>query len=141
MQLDADAPIANFHMSDENYEQLRGHGPDFVVAYRLYAPDEGGRKVTYQHLRCDFCHDGDDPPKKSYYMAYPEFLDDAGDILAGDVPVALSGRATMWIMLPESRAKLQSTIDVGSRGYFMEGSRKIGELRVEAVLDLHENPT
>lgn len=124
------------------YRELRKHPPDFIVRYRLYAPSEGGRKVTFQHLRCDFLYAGDDPAKDGIHMIYPEFLNDAGEPFARDMPVPLIGRASMWILNPELRAKVhRARLHVGVRGHFMEGARKIGDVEVETIEGLHENPS
>ncbi len=98
--------------------------------------------VTYQHLRCDFMYDGDDAKTDGIYMIHPEFLEQNGMPLEENVPVPLEGYATMWILMPEMRQRIhRARIRVGTWGYFMEGSRKIGEVVVEAVISLHENPT
>lgn len=126
----------------QKYEEIRKHPPDFIVRYRLYSPSEGGRKVTYQHLRCDFMYAGDDPVKDSIYMIHPEFLDESGQPVEKNVVVPLEGTASMWILVPEMRASVhRSRVNVGVRGHFMEGHRKIGDLVIEDVAALHENPT
>jgi hypothetical protein len=127
-------------MQSETYEQIRGHRPDFIVRYQLFAPDAGGRKVTYQHLRCDFMYHGDDPHTDGISMIHPEFLDQDGMPLDDGIPVALKGQASMWILVPEARAAHRTRLTVGTRGYFMEGSRRVGEVLVEEVVGLHENP-
>lgn len=123
------------------YEEIRGYKPDFVVSYRLYSPSEGGRKVTYQHLRCDFMYEGDDPVKDGIFMIHPEFIDQDGCPLGEELPVPLEGKATMWVLVPEMRASIHcSRITVGTRGHFMEGPRKIGDVTVERIVALRENP-
>lgn len=124
------------------YAALRGHPPDFIVRYRLYAPSEGGRKVTFQHLRCDFLYAGDDPARDGIYMIHPEFLDAAGEPLPKDRPVPLVGRASMWILVAEMRAFVhRARLRVGVRGHFMEGARRIGDVEVETIEGLHANPS
>ena len=123
----------------KTYEEIRGHKPDFVVSYRLYSPSEGGRKVTYQHLRCDFMYEGDDPSKDGIFMIHPEFLGKDGKPLDERHPVPLEGKATMWVLMPEMRASVhRSRAKVGTRGHFMEGPRKIGDVKIEAIVGLHE---
>lgn len=125
----------------KTYEEIRGHKADFLVRYRLYSPAEGGRKVTFQHLRCDFMYEGDDPAKDAIFMIHPEFLDENGRPLDEELPVPLKGKAAMWILVPEMRASVhRSRAEVGTRGHFMEGPRKIGDVTVEKILGLHENP-
>jgi hypothetical protein len=126
----------------KTYEQIRGYRPDFVVKYRLYTPAEGGRKVTFQHLRCDFLYDGDDPQKDGIYMIHPEFLTAEGAPLGEDVPVPLEGRASMWILSPEMRKTIhKARAKVGMKGFFVEGPRKVGEVMIDEIVGLHENPT
>ena len=125
----------------KTYERLRGHKSDFIVCYRLFSQSEGGRELTFQHLRCDFMYAGD-KPENGIYMIHPELLNEAGQPLEDDISVPLKWRASMWIVVPEMREKVhRSRIDVGTKGYFMEGSRKIGEVVVEKIVGLHENPT
>ena len=122
------------------YEQSTGHRPDFIVSYRLYSPDKGGRKVTYQHLRCDFMYSGDDPLKDGIFMIWPEFLGDDSQPLDDESPVSLEGHASMWIVMPEMRASHRLRTKIGTQGHFMEGSRRIGDAKIEVIVGLHENP-
>ena len=125
----------------QTYEQLRGHPPDFVVKYRLYTLAEGGRKVTFQHLRCDFMYEGDDPVRDGIFMIHPEFLDERGCPLREHVPVHLEGEASMWILAPEMRSSVhRQRAKAGVRGYFMEGARRFGDAQIERIVGLHENP-
>ena len=124
------------------YADIRGHGPDFLVRYRLYGTAEGGRKKTFQHLRCDWNYDGDDLARDGISMIHPEFLAEDGSVLPPDLEVPLCGIATMWILVPQVRAEVhRERIHAGVRGFFMEGSRKIGEATILQVLDLHKNPS
>ena len=124
----------------KEYKDIRSHGPDFIVSYRLYTPEEGGRKTTYQHLRCDFMYEGDDPTDDGIYMIHPEFLDGVGHPLAENVAVPLSGTASMWILSPEMRASIhRRRVKIGVRGHFMEGPRKIGDLTIEEIAGLNTN--
>ncbi len=124
----------------QTYEQLRGYKADFVVKYRLLRPEEGGRKVTFQHLRCDFLYEGDNPTTDGIFMVHPEFLDSAGEPIPEDVAVPLEGRASMWILMPQMRELHRARIKAGTRGHFMEGPRKIGSVEVERIVSLNENP-
>ena len=124
------------------YDEIRRHRPDFVVRYRLFTPSEGGRKVTYQHLRCDFMYEGDDPSKDGIYMIHPEFLDESGNPLEEEIVVPLTGMASMWILVPQMRATIHRfKVKIGVRGHFMEGSRKVGDVAIEEIAGLYENPT
>jgi hypothetical protein len=124
----------------QTYEQIRGHKPDFIVSYRLYSPAEGDRMMTFQHLRCNFMYEGGEPAMDGLFMIHPEFLDAKGHPLDDRSPVPLHGRASMWILVPEMRAKVhRARLKVGTRGHFTEGSRKIGDVTVESLIGLHEN--
>ena len=123
-----------------SYKDKVNHNQDFNVKYRLYSPEEGGRKVTFQHLRCDFLYDGEDPVIDGIYMIHPEFLDGLGNPIQKDVIVPLEGYASMWIIVPETREEIHKhRIKVNTKGYFMEGARKIGEMQVTEVVDININ--
>ena len=123
-----------------NYKDIRSHEPDFIVSYRLYTPEDGGRKTTFQHLRCDFMYEGDDPTENGIYMIHPEFLSDVGHPLAEGVEVPLSGRASMWILSAEMRVSVHRIrAKVGIRGHFMEGPRRIGDVVIEEIVGLNTN--
>jgi hypothetical protein len=123
----------------QTYEQIRGHRTDFVVRYRLLAPEDDGRNVTYQHLRCDFMYDGDDPTTDGIFMIHPEFLDAAGRPIDEEDVVPLDGKASMWILVPQMRSLHRTRIKIGTKGYFMEGPRKVGSVEVESIVALHAN--
>jgi len=124
----------------KTYEEMRKHKQDFNIKYLLYPQDVGGRKITYQHLRCDFAYEGDDIQETGIYMIHPEFLDEFGVPIEEDIPVPLEGRASMWILVDEMREKIhKKQIKVGTKGYFMEGARRVGEVVVDEVVGLYEN--
>ncbi len=55
-------------------------------------------------------------------------------------PMAEQGLADMFIVNPEFRAFHGQHIEVGVKGYFQEGPRRVGECEVVEVLALHQNP-
>lgn len=58
------------------YEAIRNHPADFRVKYRLYRPEEGGRKrPPRQGYRSDFAFDEDDLSHPKLYMIFPELED------------------------------------------------------------------
>ena len=126
----------------KTYEEIRGFKPDFVVRYRLYSPEEGGRKVTYQHLRCDFMYEEDSKANNNQiYMIHPEFINENETPIAENIPIPLLGKSFMWVLVPEMRNEIhRKKIQVGTKGYFVEGSKKIGEVVVEKIVGLLENP-
>lgn len=114
--------------------------PDFNVKYYLYPESEGGRRVTYQYLRCDFTYKGDDIRKTGIYMIHPEFLDKNGKPIDKNTPVPLQGRASMRILFPEMRERIHKhRLKIGTEGHFMEGSRRIGDVVVDEIVALYEN--
>jgi hypothetical protein len=76
------------------------------------------------------------------YLIHHEFLDEKGEILEeNDKPVPISGTARMWILIPEMRNEIhKNKINIGTRYFIMEGSRKVGEGEVTKILDLQINP-
>jgi hypothetical protein len=121
------------------YKDRFGHLPDFEVTYRLYTADEGGRRTpAFQRIRWDFVYD--DQPGHGY-MIYPEIMDVALQIpFPAETPIPEYGMATMWILAPLSRPFHQQKIQVGTRGYFIEGNRKIAVCEVTRIIGLFSNP-
>ncbi|MCX7726957.1 MAG: hypothetical protein N2053_08915 [Chitinispirillaceae bacterium] len=124
------------------YEIRRNHLQDFDVKYRFYTEKEGGRRtLPFQGYRCDFAYEGDDIKKGGIYCIHPEFEDENGDIITDENKnVNSSGTARMWVLFPEMRQQVhKNRIKVGTKGYFMEGSRKVGEVEVIRIVGLYTN--
>ena len=48
----------------------------------------------------------------------------------------------MWILVAEMRASVhRDRLRVGVRGHFMEGASRIGDVEVETIEGLHDNPS
>jgi len=123
----------------KSYKKIRNCLEDFIVSYKLYSKEEGGREITYQHLRCDFLYEEDDFTKNKIYMIHPEFIDKNGKPFNKETPIPLLGNASMWILNSEIREKIHKfRIKVGVKGYFMEGKRKIGEVIVKKIVSLNQ---
>ncbi|MEJ3716945.1 hypothetical protein [Paenibacillus polymyxa] len=125
------------------YEHSRQHPHDFIVEYRFYTPEEGGRKqLPIQGYRCDFSYEGDDITTTGIYAIHPEFEDEEGQLIMDTRhPVYREGQARMWILFGEMREKVhRHRIHVGTRGYFMEGPRRVGEVEVTSLVGLLTNP-
>ena len=46
----------------------------------------------------------------------------------------------MWILIPKMREKVhKQRIKVDTKGYFMEGCRKVGEVEVVKIVGLYTN--
>ena len=119
----------------EPYSRAGGN-PAFEVRYRFLALSEGGRAMPpRQHVRWDFMYEGDDPQRDGISMVWPEFIDACGLVHPeGEVPA--EGQALMFIVNPERRTFHKQRIAVGTRGFFMEGARKVAECEVTAILGL-----
>jgi len=116
-----------------------GRGADFEVRYRFLTPAEGGsRSPPRQHIRWDFLYEGDDPQRDGLFMIWPEFLDDEGNPRPeGEVPP--EGLAHMFILMPEMRPTHRRRITVGTRGFMVEGPKKVAECQVTRLLGLAEH--
>lgn len=126
------------------YTEQRNHPQDFDIKYHFYSEQEGGRKsIPFQGYRCDFAYEGDDISKTGIFMIHPEFEDEYGNIILDEnIPVNKSGTARMWILIPEMREKVhKERIKIGTKGYFMEGSKKVGEVEVTRIVGLLTNST
>ncbi|RKP55574.1 hypothetical protein D7Z26_10350 [Cohnella endophytica] len=124
------------------YEVVRKHLHDFRIEYRFYSREEGGRKILpFQGYRCDFSYDGDDIGTTGIYMIHPEFEDEDGNVLINDIEsVNGIGTARMWILIPEMRKEIHNNrIKLGVKGYFMEGSRKVGVVKVIEINGIMDN--
>jgi len=124
------------------YQELLRLPHDFVVRYRYYSPEEGGRyALPVQGIRSDFRYVDQKLNGTGVWMIWPEFEDEKGElILDRATPVPVSGTARMWIINPERRSFHQSRIAIGTKAYFMEG-RPVAECEVIAIVGLMENST
>ncbi|PFH81135.1 hypothetical protein [Bacillus sp. AFS088145] len=124
------------------YEERSGHPQDFNVHYRFYSHEEGGKQnLPTQGYRCDFAYQEDDINETGIYMIYPEFEDNDGNVLLDyKISVNQTGTARMWILSPEMREEIHKhKIKIGTKGYFMEGSSKVGEVEVIRIVGLLSN--
>ena len=129
-------------MKHEPLENRANHPPDFRVSYRFYSEDEGGRK-TYPHqgYRSDFWYEHPKHTVKGIFMIWPEFENEDGDIiLEGDVPVPANGTARMWVARPEFRDYHTQRMSIGTKGYFMEGGRRVAECEIIEFVGIETNP-
>ncbi|CAM3140814.1 hypothetical protein PASE110613_17805 [Paenibacillus sediminis] len=125
------------------YETRRNYPTDFVVRYRFFAAEEGGRKhLPFQGYRGDFAIEDDFKGSNiDLRMIHPEFEDELGNIITDTtIQVPKSGRARMWVLFEESRPRHRNTLKVGMKGYFMEGPKKVGEAEIIEIIGLNSNP-
>lgn len=128
----------------EPYEDRLKHPPDFRVKYRFYDESEGGRKtVPGQGYRSDFWYYHElQPNPNSIYMIWPEFEDEQENVITDtEARVKPIGTARMWVIVPKMRKMHRDRINVGLKGYFMEGSRRVAECEVIEMLGLNSNPS
>lgn len=125
------------------YEEKLKHKADFRVRYCFYKEQEGGRKsLPYQGYRSDFWYENLNHIPSEIFIIWPEFENEQGDlILTTEKPVNECGTARMWIIIPERRKYHKDKIRAGTKGFFMEGSRKVAACEVIEILDLQTNPT
>jgi len=126
----------------KSYNEILGHPHDFEVEYRILTEKEGGRKLPpHQGIRWDFFYPNDQQDKYGVFIIWPEFIDSNGDIiLTTETPIAITGKALMWIINPERRSFHISRIKEGLIGYSMEGKRKVAECIVTKIVGLPTNP-
>ena len=130
-------------MEDHEPYQIRfNHPPDFIVDYRILTEAEGGRRTpVYQGIRWDLWYKVPELTGNHLWMVWPEFLDEAGSvIIQRDTPVAVTGRAALWIVSESMRPFHQQRIDVGMLGFAREGARNVATYQVTELVGLMTNP-
>jgi hypothetical protein len=114
------------------------------VKYRFHSQQEGGRRnPPFQGYRSDFEYaEKIVEDKGRLYMIWPEFEDEQGDVITdSDLMISVNGTARMWIINPEMRSIHKERIQIGTKGYFMEGARRTAECEVIEIAGLLSNPT
>ena len=112
-------------------DMITGHQCDFIVRYRFLSTEEGGRKtLPYQGYRSDFRYSGDDISR--IYMIHPAFVDETGMLVPKDIPVPQAGIARMRIISTDRslREYHRNRINIGIKGYFVEGPSVVAECEV-----------
>ncbi|OCB69513.1 hypothetical protein [Flavobacterium piscis] len=120
------------------YEKVRNRECDFIVEYRFFSPEEGGRKTgnPIQGYRSDFMY-SDDENLKKLWMIWPEFLDHENNIILDkSISVPTSGKAKMWVINEANHELHKSRIKMGLKGFFMEGPHKVAECEVIRIVNL-----
>jgi len=122
----------------EPYDKRLGRQFDFKVKYRLYKPEEGGRKtVLYQGIRYDFAYSDFGTNDFNVYMIWPEFENENGQVITKDFEIIKeTGTARMWIINDDIRTFHKDRIEIGTKGFMMEGNRKMGECEVTDIVGL-----
>jgi hypothetical protein len=124
------------------YEGRLKHTHDFRVAYQFYTYEEGGRwSPVYQGYRPNFDYAQRTPEHNGLYMIFPEFENENGQVITeSKTPMLETGTARMWIISSHMRPFHQRHIQVGTKGYFMEGDRRVAECEVIEINGLFSNP-
>lgn len=119
------------------------HKADFRVKYCFYTEQEGGRKtLPHQGYRSDFWYVHEDNNATNIFIISPEFEDEHGNvILVDDVPVNRCGTARMWVIVGQRRIYHRDKIHIGTKGFFMEGARRVAGCEIIEILVLQTNPT
>jgi hypothetical protein len=116
-----------------SYSERSGRLPSFEVVYRFLSTDEGGRNSPpHQHTRWDFVYEDDDPSADGIWMIWPEFIAPDGQVLPEGV-VPSSGRAFMYIVNLDNEPYHRKRIDIGTKGAFVEGTKKVAVCEVVAI--------
>lgn len=115
------------------YTERTGRAPSFEVEYRFLSAEERGRSLPpHQHTRWDFLYEGDDPTRDGVWMIWPEFISQDRAVLPdGEVPP--SGRALMFIVNLDNEHYHRSRIELGKRGAFVEGAKRVAECTVVSI--------
>jgi len=72
----------------------------------------------------------------NYFMLHPEFEQEDGAILPEDKTVPYEGSAGMWIVINEMRDFHRKRIEIGVKGFMMDGPYRIAEVEVIEVVSL-----
>lgn len=75
------------------------------------------------------------------YAIHPEFENAEGGVqLDSEASVREKGTARMWVLFPAMRREVHARrITVGTKGFFMEGPRRVAAVEVIEVNGLSEN--
>jgi hypothetical protein len=118
--------------------------PDFEINYK-FLPEFLSNLKNGELLKFDFdwCYEDDDPCD-GVYRIKPEFLYEQASRVKHteeDLKIDKQGMALMWIISPIMRYILhQDKILVGSKGFLMNGSKKVAEATVTRIIGLKTNP-
>jgi hypothetical protein len=115
------------------YQESNKRLPDFLVEYRFYEPEKGGRQtLPFQGYRSDLHYEGEDIEKDGIYCIWPEFLNTDGSVIKDDdTCIPNEGKAYMWILFFDEMWKYHAKkAEPGRKCWFVEGSRKVAEAKI-----------
>jgi hypothetical protein len=123
------------------YQDRNGGLPDFLVEYRFYTPDEGGRQSRpFQGYRSDLHYEGEDINEDGIYRIWPEFLNRDGSVIKdGNIQIPEAGRTYVWMFSLNERWEYHArNARPGRKCWFIEVSRKVAEAKiVEQIALVH----
>ncbi len=111
---------------------------DFKVKYRFFSFEEGGRKTgtPVNNYRSDWLY-SEDKVEDGIFMIWPFFENQFGELISKEDYADEKGVARMHILVPEMKPLHQGRIKIGTKGFFMEGARKVAEAEVIEIVNLH----
>ncbi len=123
------------------YEEILKYRHDFVVKYRFFVPEEGGKEFPpFQGARLNFRFADKALNEGGDSIIFPEFEDEFRKvILTQDAPVPSTGTARMWIANAERRPFHRERIRIGIKGFII-GLRPVAECEVIEIVGLLTNP-
>lgn len=111
-------------------DKLKREKPDFVIKYKIINQQRLIR-LPGQGIRTDFMY-ADEPNQA--YMIYPEFRNEKGSIILDtSEAILIEGIADMWIIMPEMIDFHKSKLEIGRRGYLVEGPVKMAECEIISI--------
>lgn len=103
---------------------------DFRVKYSFRKYEDGGRKTpVYQGIRTDFWYHHNENTEGNLFMIWPMFEDSQRDLVEPGIIIE-DGIARMSIVNAGMVNYHRNKIIIGTKGYFMEGLRKIADCEV-----------
>ncbi|NGZ04456.1 MAG: hypothetical protein CV090_15550 [Nitrospira sp. WS238] len=113
---------------------------DFDIRYQFLTEQEGGRTsgLPFQGYRCDWAYDGDDINETGLWMIWPFFEDERGCLVEMGKRVSMEGIARLVVVNPAMWKEVHSRrINIGVKGYLMEGRKRVAEGEVIRVTGLY----
>lgn len=113
---------------------------DFEVRYRFLSEAEGGRKSQsiHQGYRCDWVYaEFEEIEPNQAWIIWPLFVYESGEFVPEGDQVANQGAAHMMVVDKELRQTVhRERIRLGTKGFFVEGGKKVAEATVVRIVDL-----
>ena len=115
---------------------------DFEAVVRIFTHEQGGRETpSFNGLRWDFSYAEEDPAEGTW-MIHPDFVDERGDSLPQDRPLPLDIELPARFLIADDNLRGEvhrPRIQVGTRFFRHEGSKRVAEGRVTRITGLSED--